>query len=281
MNAVKTVFLLGLLTGLLILVGGALGGRAGLVIAFGLAVVMNGASYWASDRIVLAMHRAQPIAPADDPELHDIVAQLSARAGLPKPRVYLIPSDALNAFATGRDPEHAVVAVTRGIRRALDREEMEGVLAHELSHVKNRDILISSVAATVAGAIMMLAGMARWAAMFGGYGGRDDRRGNGLVQLLATAILAPFAAMLIQMAISRSREFEADRSGAALAGQPFGLARALQKLDRSSKVRPLKSHPATGHLFIVRPLQGGLTRLFSTHPPTRERLLRLVGQPEV
>ncbi len=281
-NNLKTVFLLGALTGLLMLIGGLAGGRTGLVIAFGLAVVMNFASYWMSDKIVLATYRAQPIPRDQDPELHAIVEQLAARANMPMPRIYRIPTDAMNAFATGRNPQNAVVAVTDGLRRALDREELEGVLAHELSHVQNRDILISAVAATIAGAIMMVASMARWAALFGGFGGRDDRNGGGnALGLILMAVLAPFATMFIQMAVSRSREYEADATGARIAGNPYGLARALQKLEQGAKARPLPAGPATSHLFIVHPFLGGLGKLFSTHPPTKERVRRLTGQTQV
>ncbi len=281
-NNLKTVFLLGALTGLLMLIGGLAGGRTGLVIAFGLAVVMNFASYWMSDKIVLATYRAQPIPRDQDPELHAIVEQLAARANMPMPRIYRIPTDAMNAFATGRNPQNAVVAVTDGLRRALDREELEGVLAHELSHVQNRDILISAVAATIAGAIMMVASMARWAALFGGFGGRDDRNGGGnALGLILMAVLAPFAAMFIQMAVSRSREYEADATGARIAGNPYGLARALQKLEQGAKARPLPAGPTTSHLFIVHPFLGGLGKLFSTHPPTKERVRRLTGQTQV
>jgi heat shock protein HtpX len=280
MNNLKTVFLLGLMTGILLFIGGAFGGRTGLVIAFGFAVLLNFTTYWASDRIVLAMYRAQPVARGHDPELHAIVEQLAARASLPKPRIYRIPTDALNAFATGRNPQHAVVAVTDGLRRALNREELEGVLAHELAHVRNRDILISTVAATIAGAIMLVANMARWAAIFGGFGGRDDDDG-GIFGLLLTAILAPIAAVLVQMAISRSREYQADAIGAEMAGNPYGLARALKKLELGAKQRPMRADPATSHMFIVHPFLGGLGKLFSTHPPTAERIRRLVGHTAV
>lgn len=277
LNSVKTVLLLGLMTGLLLLAGGLMGGRGGMIIAFFFAVVMNFTSYWASDKIVLAVYRAREVSRDDDPELHDIVEQLAARASIPRPRIYRIPGAAMNAFATGRDPAHAVVAVTDGLRRALDREELEGVLAHELSHVIHRDILISTVAATLAGAIMMMATMARWGAIFGGFSRRDDDDG-GLVGLLAAAFLAPIAAVLIQMAVSRSREFHADASVAALAGNPYGLARALEKLEHGARARPLKAAPATSHLFIVHPFLGGMGRLFSTHPSTAERIRRLTGR---
>jgi heat shock protein HtpX len=282
-NNLKTAFLLGLMTALLLVVGGALGGQAGMVIAFGLAVVMNLGSYWFSHKIVLAMYGAKPVSPEEDPELHGIVDRLAMRAEMPKPAVYRIPSDALNAFATGRNPKHAVVAVTDGLRKAMDSQELEGVLAHELSHVRNRDILISAVAATVAGAIMMMANMARFAAIFGGGRGDDrDGGGGGVIGLLATAIIAPIAAMLIQMAVSRSREFEADASGAKLVGHPYGLARALEKLEQGARMRPMQgAHPATSHMFIVHPFLGGLGKLFSTHPPVKERVQRLLGRPNV
>jgi heat shock protein HtpX len=281
MNNLKTVFLLGLMTGLLMLIGGGLGGRSGLVIAFGFAILMNFGTYWFSDKIVLAMYRAEEVSPGQDPELHSLVEQLAARASLPKPRIYRVPNQALNAFATGRNPQRAVVAVTDGLRRALNREELEGVLAHELAHVKNRDVLISTVAATVAGAIMMLAHMARWAAIFGGFGGRDDNDSGGALGLILTAILAPIAAVLIQMAISRSREYEADATGASMAGNPYGLARALKKLEAGARQRPLRANPATSHMFIVHPFLGGLGKLFSTHPSTAERIRRLVGHTAV
>jgi heat shock protein HtpX len=278
-NSLKTAVLLGALTGLIIIIGKYFGGQQGMVIAFGFAVVMNLGSYWFSDKIVLAMYRAKEISPAEAPEIHAAVDELVARAGLPKPRVYVIDSDSPNAFATGRNPQHAAVAVTKGIVRILDREELKGVLAHELSHVRNRDILIGSVAATLAGVVMMLANMARWAAIFGG-GGRDDEgRGGGAIGLIAMSILAPLAAMLIQMAISRSREYLADSSGAHLSGNPYALASALEKLQRASQRVPLQAAgTATAHLFIVNPLSGrSLMSLFSTHPPIEERVRRLRG----
>lgn len=280
MNSIKTALLLGLLTGLILLIGGALGGRNGLLIALVFAAVMNFFSYWFSDKIVLAMYRAKPIEAGDAPKLHEIVSRLAARANIPMPRLYLIPQDQPNAFATGRNPSHAAVAVTEGIMKLMDEQELEGVLAHELSHVTNRDILISSVAATIAGAIAYLAHMAQYAAIFGGFGGRDDRdRGGGAIGLLVTAIIAPIAATLIQLAISRSREYEADESGARLAGSPFGLARALEKLGRASGRIPMDANPATAHLFIVSPFSGqALMKLFSTHPPLEERIARLLGR---
>ena len=278
-NNVKTAFLLGLMTALLMLIGGAFGGRGGMLLAFGLAAIMNFVSFWASDKIVLKLYKAQPVTPQDDPELHSLIDGLVARAGIPKPAVWRIPSPALNAFATGRNPAHAAVAVTDGIRRSLDREELQGVLAHELSHVKNRDTMISAVAATIGGAIMMIANMARFAAIFGG--GRDDERGGNPLGLLLTSLIAPIAAVLIQMAVSRSREFQADASGAEMAGNPYGLARALEKLERASKAVPLEASPATSHMFIVHPFLGGLGKMFSTHPPTQERVRRLLGRPTV
>jgi len=276
-NTLRTAALLGLLSGLLLLIGNAFGGQTGLIVAFGFAVVMNFVSYWFSDRIVLAMYRAQPVGP--EHRLYQTVARLAQRSGLPMPKVYVIATDAPNAFATGRNPEHASVAATEGILSILDERELEGVMAHELTHVKHRDILISSVAATIAAAIMMLANMARWGALFAG-GSRDDDRGGGNVfTLLATAILAPIAAMLIQAAISRSREFSADQGGAEIAGSPNGLATALRKIEAASKVRPLPANPATAHLFIMKPFSGqALLGLFSTHPPTERRIARLLGR---
>jgi heat shock protein HtpX len=276
-NNFKTVLLLGLLTGLFLVAGEILGGQQGLIMAFIFAMIMNLGAYFFSDKIALAAYRARPVSEAALPEVYDIVRRLTQRHGLPMPRIYLVPSDSPNAFATGRNPEHAVVVVTEGILRLLTREELEGVLAHELGHVKNRDILIQSIAATVAGALMMLA---RIGFFFGGLGSNDDRdnplRGVGAILFL---ILAPIAALLIQMAISRSREFEADATGAELAGNPHGLARALEKLERGAERIPMQdANPATAHMMIVNPLRGGMVfTLFSTHPPTRERIRRLVG----
>ncbi|MEW5724834.1 MAG: zinc metalloprotease HtpX [Thermodesulfobacteriota bacterium] len=278
-NHFKTVLLLGGLTALLVVIGDLLGGRQGMYVAFGLAMLMNFGSYWFSDKIVLAMYRAQEIGPGNDPELFALIRQLAERAGLPRPRVYLIPEESPNAFATGRDPAHAVVAVTRGLRRMMSREELAGVLAHELAHVRNRDILIGSIAATLAGAVMILASLARWAAIFG-LGGRDeDDGGGGLVALLVTAFVAPFAALLIQTAVSRSREYLADATGAGFLGTGEPLARALTKLGYAAGRMPLPAQPATAHLFIVNPLAGrSLMSLFSTHPPLEERIARLRGR---
>lgn len=279
-NYLKTAILLGALTGLILVVGQVIGGNSGMLVALVVAAVLNLGSYWFSDRIVLSMYRGREVSPADAPRFHAIVDRLIARAGLPKPKLYVIPGDSPNAFATGRNPSHAALAATQGILSLMSDEELEGVLAHELGHVKNRDILISSIAATVAGAITFLAHSARWAALFGGYGGRDDREGgsNPFV-LLLTAILAPIAAMIIQMAVSRSREFAADATGAAIVGQPYGLASALEKLDAYSKRIPMPATPATAHMFIVKPFSGrSFMNLFSTHPPIEERIRRLRGR---
>ena len=277
-NGIKTALLLGLLSAVLLAIGELLGGANGLVIAFLFAAVMNFVSYWFSDKIVLRMYRAQPVGP--EHPLYRIVERLTVRASLPMPKVYIIPDPSPNAFATGRNPSHAAVAATEGILQVLSEHELEGVIAHELAHVKHRDILISSVAATIAAAIMMTARMAHFAALFGGYGGRDDGRdrGNNPIALLAMIILAPLAAMLIQMAISRSREFSADAGGAAIAGNPYGLADALRKIDAVSKRVPLDANPATAHMFIVKPFSGaGLMSLVSSHPPTEARIRALLG----
>ena len=275
-NVFKTGLLLGVLTAMLVLLGGALGGQQGMVVAFFFALVMNLGSYWFSDKIVLAMYGAQPISEAEAPRLHAVVRRLAVKAQIPMPPIYLIPTDTPNAFATGRNPEHAAVAVTEGIMRILDDEELEGVLAHELSHVKNRDVLISTIAATLAGAITMLAHMAQWAAMFGGGRNDDDERGGNPIALVLMAVLAPIAALLVQMAVSRAREYQADATGARLAGRPWGLASALEKLQAAQQVAPMAANPATAHLFIVNPLSGqSLMNLFSTHPPLEERIARL------
>ncbi len=275
MNTIKTAFLMALLTILLILVGGAIGGRGGMTTAFLLAGAMNFFSYWFSDKIVLRMYGAQEIEEQDNPRFYSMVRYLAGRAGLPMPKVYVIQDDSPNAFATGRNPDHAAVAATTGIMRLLNDEELAGVMAHELGHVKNRDILISTLAATFAGAITYLAHMAQWGAMFGG-GRSDDDEGGGMFGLILMAILAPIAAMLVQMAISRSREFGADAAGAHISGNPLSLARALQKLELGSQQIPLNANAATAHMFIVNPLTGGgLMSLFSTHPPIPERVNRL------
>jgi heat shock protein HtpX len=278
-NLIKTGFLLTVLTCLLVLAGGALGGQQGMVIAFVLAFVMNVGSYWFSDKIVLRLYGAQPVDEAQAPGLYRIVRELAAEAKIPVPPIYIIQDDSPNAFATGRNPSHAAIAVTEGILRILSEDELKGVLAHELSHVKNRDTLIMTIAATLAGAITYLAQMAQWAAIFGGGRRSDDEGGGGgggLIGMLLMAILAPIAAMLVQMAISRGREFEADASGARLCHRASGLERALAKLEAAARQEPLNATPATAHLFIVNPLtSGALATLFSTHPPIEERIARL------
>ncbi|GAN33108.1 MAG: zinc metalloprotease HtpX [Candidatus Brocadia sp. AMX2] len=277
MNYFKTTVLLIALTLLLVWVGSMFGGRQGAVFAFAIAMGMNFFSYWFSDKIVLKMYGAREVSEQESPAYYGIVRELTMHAGLPMPRIYIIPTNAMNAFATGRNPSHAAVAVTEGMLNSLKLEELKGVLGHELSHIRNRDILISTIVATVAGAIMMLANMARWAAIFGGYGGRDeeDSRGGGLGMLLV-AILAPIAALVIQMAISRSREYAADKGGALLTGNPLGLASALEKLQQASVARPIGASSATAHLFIVNPLSGrSFVTIFSTHPPIEERIKRL------
>ena len=273
-SALKTTALLGGLSALFLLIGGYLGGEQGMIFAFGLAVVMNVGSYWFSDKIVLRMYRAQEVGP--EHPLHRITARLAQKAGLPMPRVYVIPDASPNAFATGRNPQHAAVAATEGLLRALSESEVEGVIAHELAHVQHRDILISSVAATMAAAIMMLANMAQFAAMFGG-GSRDDRDGRSPIAMLAMALLAPIAAMLIQAAISRQREFAADRGGADIVGSPTGLASALRHIEAGARQIPLEANPATAHMFIMNPFSGnGMANLFRTHPPTEERIRALM-----
>jgi len=273
-NTFKTAVLLGALTGLLVVFGNFFGGQQGMVIAFAFALLMNFGAYWFSDRIVLAMYGAKEVSEAEAPDLVAMVRGLAQRARLPMPRVYVIPNPSPNAFATGRNPRHAAVAVTEGILRLMDREELEGVLAHELAHVRNRDTLISAIAATLAGVIMMLANMARWAAFFGG--GRDDEDRGGVVGLVVMAVLAPFAALLIQMAISRGREYLADATAAQVTKKPGALASALGRLQHASERLPLQANPATAHLFIVNPLSGrSFLSLFSTHPPIEERVARL------
>jgi heat shock protein HtpX len=276
MNTMKTFVLMALLTVLLVLVGNWLGGQGGMMLAFLFAVVMNFGTYWFSDKIVLRMYGAQELKPEDNPSLFRLVGDLAQRDGLPMPRLYMIPSDQPNAFATGRDPNHAAVAVTQGMIQTLSQDELQGVIGHELSHVKHRDILIGTVAATVAGAISMIANMAQWAMIFGGGRSSNDRDGGSPLGAIAMIIVAPIMALLIQMAISRSREFLADEGAAQLTGNPLSLANALRKLDLKSKQIPMEASPATAHMFIVSPLSGrGLMTLFSTHPPLEERVARL------
>lgn len=280
-NRFRTTLLLAALTALIVLIGRFLGGQEGMIFAFILAIVMNFFSYWYSDKIVLKMYRAREVTPQENPKLYEMVGHLADRAHLPMPRIYVIPEDSPNAFATGRNPEHAVVAVTEGLLKLMNREEIEGVLSHELAHVKNRDILIGSIAATMAGAIMIVASMARWTAFMGGGSNDDEGGGLGTIGLIVMSILAPIAAMLIQMAISRSREYHADASGAGFAGQPYGLAKALEKLGAYSRRLPMHASPQTAHMFIVNPLRGGnLATLFSTHPPLEQRIARLTGRGE-
>jgi len=277
-SQLKTLFLLALLTALILFMGQALGGRGGLLIALVLALAMNFVSYWWSDKIVLRMYHAQELAPSDGPWLHAVVEELSRNAGIPKPRICVIPQDSPNAFATGRNPENAVVAVTQGIMQILSPEELRGVLAHELAHVKNRDILIQSVAAVLGAAIMTIANMLQWGAIFGLGRSHRDEEGGGASGLsaIALAIIAPIAAMLIQMAISRSREYLADETGAAISGRPLDLANALGRLDAASRQIPLEGNPVAENLFIVNPFSGaGVAHLFSTHPPIPERIARL------
>ena len=280
MNTLKSTLLLVGLMLVLVLVGERIGGERGMILAFLLSVAMNFTAYFFSDKIALAMYRAQPVTREQLPRAYEVVERLAAKEGLPMPKIYVLPTESPNAFATGRNPQHASVAVTHGILELLTDEELEGVLAHELGHVKNRDILTSSIAATLAGAITMIARMGYWASLFGGFGGREsrDREGGGLGALLLI-IVAPIAATLIQLAVSRSREYEADSTGAHTTGNPYALASALQKLENYSKRLPLQASPSTAHLFIVAPLLGGgFGNLFSTHPPTRERIRRLIGR---
>jgi heat shock protein HtpX len=275
MNTMKTFLLMAALTIMLVLIGRLIGGQGGMIMAFGLAAVMNFGTYWFSDKVVLRMYNARQVTQSESPELHQMVQELSAKAELPMPKVYLIPGDQPNAFATGRNPQNAAVAVTEGILRTLSRDELRGVIGHELSHVKHRDILIGTVAATLAGAISMLANMAQWAMIFGGGRSSDDEDGNPIAGI-AMMIIAPIAAMMVQMAISRSREFLADEGGARIAGNPLSLSSALRKLDAKAREIPMHASPATAHMFIVSPLTGGgLMKLFSTHPPMEERIARL------
>ncbi len=279
MNALRTTLLLAGLTALLVFVGRALGGTTGMAVALVFAAVMNIASYWYSDKLVLSMYRARAVGPEESPKLYSVVEELAKRGNIPLPRVYIVNSETPNAFATGRNPQHAAVAVTTGLLRLMDREELAGVLGHELSHVRHRDTLVSAIAATLAGAIAMLASMAQWGFLFG-FGRGDDRdEGGGLLGMLAMMFLAPLAASLIQFAVSRSREFGADEGGAQLTGNPLALASALRKLETANRQVPMQAadaHPATAHMFIVNPLNAQkLVRLFSTHPPTAERIRRL------
>lgn len=276
-NRLKTTFLLTMLTLLMVAMGSAIGGKSGMILAFLMACGMNFFSYWFSDKIVLRMYGAQEVTAESYPFFHGMVSRLASRANLPMPKVYIIPSDSPNAFATGRNPQHAAVAATEGILRILSPEELEGVMAHELAHVKNRDILISTIAATFAGAISMLGNMLQWGAMFGAGRSDDEEGGSSLIGSLAMAIIAPIAAMLIQMAVSRSREYLADATGAEICGNPHMLASALAKLHNASQMIPMQeARPASAHMFIVNPLTGGgLMSLFSTHPPMEERISRL------
>ncbi len=276
-NGIKTVFLLTALTGLLLLVGGAVGGRGGLIIAFGFALLTNFFAYWNSDKVALAMSGAHEVSPAEAPELHRMIDELSINARLPKPKVYVINSPSPNAFATGRNPQHAAVAATTGIMQLLSYDELRGVMAHELAHIRNRDTLIQTVVATIAGTIMFLAQMAQWAALFGGLNRSDDDDGGGnVIGLLVSIFIAPIAATLIQLAISRAREYVADAGGAEISGQPLALASALQRLEAGAAARPMRVNPAMSHLFVVQPFRGsGLSGLFSTHPPIAERVARL------
>src|SRR5579862_3053873 len=280
-NMFKTAFLLTAMTLLLLLIGRAFGGQNGMIIALVFAVVMNFSAYFFSDKIALATYRAQPVTREELPRAYAAVERLTQKIGIPMPKMYVIPTESPNAFATGRNPQHASVAVTHGILALLTDEELEGVLAHELGHVNNRDILISSVAATLAGAITMIASMGRWAMLFGGFGGGDrDRRGGGLGALFML-IVAPIAATLIQLAVSRSREYQADATGAHFTGNPYALASALQKIDAYSRRLPMQASPSTAHLFIIQPFLGGMSfgSLFSTHPPIAKRIERLTGRP--
>ena len=282
MNTLKTTFLLTALTLLLILIGSRWG-EHGAILAFILAAAMNFFSYFFSDKLALAMYRAQPVTREQLPRAYQVVERMTGRLGLPMPKIYVIPTDAPNAFATGRNPKHASVAVTHGILQLLNDDELEGVLAHELGHVKNRDILTSSIAATLAGAITLLARMTWWADIFGGFGGGGNNRRGGAISGLFMLILAPIAAMLIQLAVSRSREYEADATGAHITGNPYALASALEKLDAYSKRLPMPGSPTTAHLFIVQPLlsRGDFANLFSTHPPIAKRIERLIGRSSV
>ncbi len=280
LNNLKTTVLLAALTGLLVIVGGAWGGQRGMEFALAFAAVMNLGSYFFSDKIALKTSGAQPISREENPRIYQIVERLAAKANVPVPKIYWIPTDSPNAFATGRNPNHASVAVTRGILELCDDEEIEGVLAHELGHVRNRDILISAVVATVAGAITLIARMIYWGELFSGYGGRGRDRDGGIFSMLAMIIVAPLAATLIQLAISRSREYEADHTGAEITGNPMGLARALDKIDKYSKRLPMRVSPSMAHIYCAQPLTTGqvFSGLFSTHPPIPKRIERLIGR---
>lgn len=276
MNTLKVFLLMGALTVLLVLVGNLVGGQTGMGIAFGFALLMNFGSYWFSDTIVLKMYRAKEVSPSEMPDLHRMTQELVGRAGIPMPRLYVIDNDQPNAFATGRNPHKSAVAVTTGLLRLLPAQEVRGVISHELAHIKHRDILVGTIAATIAGAISMLANMAQWAMIFGGGRSSDNDEGSNPIAMIVMMIVAPIAAMLIQMAISRSREFLADQGGAEIAGDPLSLARALRTLHRKAAEIPMAASPATAHMFIVSPLHGGgLAKLFSTHPPMEERIARL------
>ncbi|MBW2501440.1 MAG: zinc metalloprotease HtpX [Deltaproteobacteria bacterium] len=275
-STIKTFILMAAMTALFLFAGQALGGRQGMTFALVMALAMNFFAYWFSDRLALAMSRAREVSPAEAPGLHGMVEKLAHRAGLPKPGVYVMPGKTPNAFATGRNPEHAAVAVTEGLLQLLQPDELEGVIAHELGHIKNRDILISSIAAVMAGAISYLATMAQWAMIFGGRGGDDNERGGNLAAMLVMMIVAPLAAAIIQMAISRSREYLADATGAKVCGHPVSLANALQRLEEYNRRLPMRVNPATAQMYIVNPLAGGtMASLFSTHPPIGERIKRL------
>jgi len=277
-SRIRTTVLLSLLTVVIMWVGRMIGGTPGMIFALLIAGGFNFFSYWYSDKMVLKMYRAKPVNRQDAPELYSLVEDLTSKAGLPMPKLYIIPQQSPNAFATGRNPENAVVAVTQGLIQYMNRDELAGVIAHELGHIKNRDMLIQTIAATMAGAVMMLATLARWSAIFGGLGGGDDDEGGGIIGLLVMSIIAPLAAMLIQMGISRSREYLADRTSAEITGNSEGLASALEKLGAYSKQIPMQAEPATAHMFIANPLSGkSMMNLFSTHPPLEKRIARLTG----
>jgi len=276
MHTLRVAFLMALLTVLLVVLGGFIGGQSGATMALIFAGIMNFFSYWFADKLVLAMYRAREVSEADAPELYGMVRRLAQQAGLPMPRVYIVPTDMPNAFATGRNPNHGVVAVTEGILRILNKEELEGVIAHELGHIRNRDILISSIAATIAGAISYLAWMGQWSMLFGGLSSDDEDNPLGWIGAILAIILLPIAATMVQMAISRSREYAADEAAARITRNPLGLANALRQLERAAEIQPSQVNPATAHMFIVNPLRGqSFATLFSTHPPTEERIARL------